>query len=187
MLSLFSTINLVYVLEINIFGRDGIIQIWIISSKDINIQCLCKIYCRELGQYLMQFDALEKKCNVTTNYSFKNCNKWTPYTKTTEDKKFTFWINAHTPIEKQSNQDWNTSIHLKSNGQHIKAPLIFWFLIMIFYLCFYPQLWVKWVCIDIGNSSGHIRQTYSWFPKYLWMFDSEWKTYEIDILDNLFN
>ena len=51
------------ILEINIFGRDGIIQIWIISSKDINTQCLCKIYCRELGQYLIQFDALEKKCN----------------------------------------------------------------------------------------------------------------------------
>ena len=32
------------------------------------------------------------------------------YTKTTEDKKFIFWINAHTPIEKQSNQDWNTPI-----------------------------------------------------------------------------
>ena len=26
------------------------------------------------------------------------------YTKTTEDLKFIFWINAHTPIEKQSNQ-----------------------------------------------------------------------------------
>ena len=61
MLSLFSTINLLYVMEINIFGRDGIIQIWIISSKDINIQYLWKIYCRELGQYLMWFDALEKK------------------------------------------------------------------------------------------------------------------------------
>ena len=85
-------------------------------------------------------------------------------------KKFIFWINAHTPIEKQSNQDWNTSIHLKSNGPHIKVPLIFWFLIMIFYLCFYHQLWVKWVCIDIGNSSGHIGQTHSRFPKYLWMF-----------------
>ena len=74
MLSLFSTINLVYVLEINIFGRDGIIQIsiiqiWIFSSKDIIIQYLCKIDCRELGPYLMQFDVLEKKCNETTNYS----------------------------------------------------------------------------------------------------------------------
>ena len=39
MLSLFSTINLVYVPEINIFGRDEIIQIWIISFKDIIIQC----------------------------------------------------------------------------------------------------------------------------------------------------
>ena len=27
------------------------------------------------------------------------------YTKTTEDKKFTLGINAHTPIGKQSNQD----------------------------------------------------------------------------------
>ena len=69
MLSIFSTINLVYVLEINIFGRDGIIRIWIISSKDVNIKYLCKIYCRELGKYLLQFDALEKKCNETTNYS----------------------------------------------------------------------------------------------------------------------
>ena len=33
MLSIFSTINLVYVLEINIFGRDGIIKISIISCK----------------------------------------------------------------------------------------------------------------------------------------------------------
>ena len=28
-------------------------------------------------------------------------------------KKFIFWISAYTPIEKQSNQDWNTTIHLK--------------------------------------------------------------------------
>ena len=148
-------------MEINVFERDGIIQIWIISSKEINTQCLWKIYCRELGQYLMQFDALEKK--------------------------FMFWINAHTPFEKQSNQDWNTPIHLESNGPHIKVPLIIWFLIMIFYFCFYSKLWVKWLCIDIGNSSGHIGQTYSRFPKYLWMFDTEWNPHQIDILDNLFN
>ena len=91
------------------------------------------------------------------------------YTKTTKDKKFIFWTNAHTPIEKQPNQDWNTPIHLESNGPHIKVPLIFWFLIMIFYLCFYHQLWVQWVCIDIGNSSKHIGRTHSQFPKYLWM------------------
>ena len=106
------------------------------------------------------------------------------YTKTTEDEKFIFWINAQTPIEKQSNQDWNTSIHLESNGPHIKVPLIFWFLIMIFYFCFYHQLWVKWLCIDIGNSSGHIGQTHSRFRKYLWMFDTEWNAHQIDILDN---
>ena len=58
------------------------------------------------------------------------------YINTTEDEKFIFWINAHTPIEKESNQDWNTTIHLKNNGPHITVPLIFWFLIMTFYLCF---------------------------------------------------
>ena len=109
------------------------------------------------------------------------------YTNTTEDKKFLFWINAHTPIKKQSNQDWNTPIHLESNGPHIKVPLIFWFLIMIFYLCFYHQLWVKWVYIDIGNSSGHIGQTHSRFPKYLWMFDTECNVHQIDIFDNWFD
>ena len=34
---------------------------------------------------------------------------------------------------------------------------------MIFYLCFYHQLWV---CIHIGNSSGHIGQTHLRFPKF---------------------
>ena len=102
-------------------------------------------------------------------------------------KKIIFWINAHTQIEKQSNQDWNTLIHLKSKGPHITVPLIFWFLIMIFYLCFYHQLWVKWVCMDIENSSGYTGQTHSRFPKYLCMFDTEWNAHQIDILDNLFN
>ena len=32
--------------------------------------------------------------------AFKDCNKWTPVYK-----KFIFSINAHTPVEKQSNQD----------------------------------------------------------------------------------
>ena len=155
------TMNLVYVwrlifliyMEINIFGRDRIIQIWIISSKDINTQCLCKIYCRELGQCLMQFDAFEKKCNETTNCSIAT----------------------------------NSPIHLESNGLHIKVPLIFWFLIMIFYFCFYHQLWVKWLYIDIWNSSGHSGQTHSWFPKYVWTFNTEWNAHQFDILDNLFN
>ena len=57
------------ILKINIFGRGGTFQIWIIPSKNIDTQCLFKIHCRELGQYLMQFDALENKCNETTNYS----------------------------------------------------------------------------------------------------------------------
>ena len=79
-------------------------------------------------------------------------------------EKFTFRINAHTLIEKQSNQDWNTPIHLKDNGPHIKVPLIFRFLTLIFYLYFYCQLWVKWVCIHTGNNPGHIGQTHSRFP-----------------------
>ena len=33
---------------------EEIIQISIISSKDINLQFIDKIYCRELGQHLMQ-------------------------------------------------------------------------------------------------------------------------------------
>ena len=59
-------------------------------------------------------------------------------------RKFIFWINAHTPIEKQTKQDWNTPIHLKNNGPRIKVSLILWFLIKTFNLCFYRQLWVKW-------------------------------------------
>ena len=58
---------------------------------------------------------------------------------------------------------------------------------MIFFLCFYHKLCVKWVCIDIGSSSGHIGQTHSRFPKYLGMFHTEWNAHEIDILENLFN
>ena len=148
---------------------------------------MCKICCRELGQYLMQFDALGRKCNETTNYKLQIVTNGHQYTKTTKDKKFIFWTNAHTPIEKQPNQDWNTPIHLESNGPHIKVPLIFWFLIMIFYFCFYHQLWVKWLCIDIGKSSGHIGQTHLRFPKYLWMFDTEWNAHQTDILDNVSN
>ena len=80
------------------------------------------------------------------------------------------------------------TIHLEANGPHIKFPLIFWFLIMIFYLYFYHQLWVKWVCIQhIGNSSGHIGQTHSRFPKYLWMFETECNAHQSDTFDNLFD
>ena len=58
-------------------------------------------------------------------------------------------------------------IHLKNKGPYINVPLIFWFLIIIFTLCFSHQLWVKWVYIHVGNSSGHIGQTHSRFPKCL--------------------
>ena len=60
---------------------------------------------------------------------FKNCNKRTPvYPKVTEDELFIFWINVHTPIEKKSNQDWNTTTHLKNNGPHITFLWSFGFL-----------------------------------------------------------
>ena len=64
-------------------------------------------------------------------------------------------------------------IHLKNNGPHIKVPLIFWFLTMTFSLCFYHQLWVKLVCIHIGNNSGYIEQTHLRFPKCLWIYETE--------------
>ena len=64
--------------------------------------------------------------------------------KLLKTKRFLFWINAHTPVKKQSSQDGNTPIHLKNNAPHIKVTLIFWFLIMTFNLCFHHQLWVKW-------------------------------------------
>ena len=66
-------------------------------------------------------------------------------------------------------------------------PLIFWFLIMTFNLRFYHQLWVKLICMHIGNNSGHIEQTYLRFPKCLWIFDIEWNAHQIGILDNLFD
>ena len=90
---------------INIFERDGIIQICINSSSDINIQCLCKIFYRELGQYLLQFDALEKRVRENKLQHLKIVTNGHQYTKNIEYKKFVFGINAHTPIEKQSNQD----------------------------------------------------------------------------------
>ena len=83
-------------------------------------------------------------------------------------KKFIFWINSHTPMEKQSNQDWKTPIYLKIKGPHVKVPLIFWFLIITFKLFFYHELWVKWVCIRIGNRSGHITPTYSGSRSVCW-------------------
>ena len=55
---------------------------------------------------------------------------------------------------------------------------------MIFHLCLYYQLWVKWVCIHIGNSSGHIRLTHSRFSKYLWMFNTERHAHKIYILNS---
>ena len=62
---------------------------------------------------------------------------------------------------------------IQKNVPDINVPLIFWFLIMTFNLCFYQQLWVKWVFIHIGNNSSYIEQTHFQFQKCLWMFDTE--------------
>ena len=108
---------------------------------------------------------LEKSVVRLQITAFKNCSKWTPVYKDYWRWKVYILNKCSYFNWKKSNQDWNTPIHIESNGQHIKVPLIFWFFIMIFYICFYHQLWVKWLCLDIGNSSGHIVQTHSQFRK----------------------
>ena len=98
-------------------------------------------------------------------------------------KKYIPWINADTPIAKQTNQDWNTSIHLENNGPSIKIPLIYWFFIMTFSLCFYRNLWVIGNNSgNIGNNSGHIGLSHSRFPKCLWMIDAEWNAHRLTSL-----
>ena len=118
--------------------------------------------------------------------AFKSCKKWTPAYKYYWQWKV-FWINDHPPLQKQSNKDWNTPIPLENSGPSIKDSLIFPFLAMTFNSCFHHHLWVKLVCIHIGNSSGYITQTHSRFPKWLWMFDTEWNAHRIDIFENLFD
>ena len=66
----------------------------------------------------------KKGINYKLQY-LKTVTNWHSYTKNAEDGKSIFWINTHTPIGKQSNQDWNTPIHLKNNDPHIKVPLFF--------------------------------------------------------------
>ena len=53
-LSQFSTINLAQALDINIFERDYSNLNNPIPSKDINLQYIYKVYCREQGQHLVQ-------------------------------------------------------------------------------------------------------------------------------------
>ena len=66
---------------------EEIIQYRMISSKNINIQCICNFYCREQGQYLMQFMCLKKSVTELQVRPFKNCNKGHQHAKTTEDEK----------------------------------------------------------------------------------------------------
>ena len=62
----------------------------------------------------MHFDALKKKVQWDYKLQYlKIVTNGHQYINTTEFEKFIFWISAHTPIEKGSNQDSNTPIDLK--------------------------------------------------------------------------
>ena len=67
-LSQCSTINLAQVLSINIFGRDYSNLNTPIPSKDINLQYIYKVYCRESGQHLMQ----QKRRTLLALHFFQN-------------------------------------------------------------------------------------------------------------------
>ena len=68
------------ILDINIFGKNGIIQIWIIFSKDINTQCLCKIV-KNWDNIWCSLMHLYKSIMRLQIPTFKNCNKWIPVYK----------------------------------------------------------------------------------------------------------
>ena len=69
--SLFSTINLGYVLKINI-------QIWIISSKYINLQWYAKFTTENRDDIWCNLMHLKKGLMGFQVRAFKNCNKWAP-------------------------------------------------------------------------------------------------------------
>ena len=66
-LSQFSTMNLAQALDINIFERDYLNFNNPISSKDISIWYMYKVYCREQGQHLMQ----QKRKTLVALHFFK--------------------------------------------------------------------------------------------------------------------
>ena len=60
---------------------------------------------------------LEKSVMGMQLRAFKNCSKWTPpYKEFGRWKSLYFeqWINARTPSEEQSNQDWNIPIYMST-------------------------------------------------------------------------
>ena len=65
-LSAFSTINTAKALDINIFERDYANLNYPIPSKDINLQCIYKVYCKEYGQHLIQ----QERRTLTTRTTF---------------------------------------------------------------------------------------------------------------------
>ena len=100
-LSLFSTINLVYVLEINIFGRD---------YSNLN-----NLFPRYQSPKHMQglLWIIGTQMNTSIQWIIKM-------------KKFIFWVmNEFSYSNWKAIQDWNTPIHLKNNGPHIKFSSIF--------------------------------------------------------------
>ena len=103
MLYLFSTINLLCLLDINIFGRDGIIQTW---YPKILISSACARFIEEnwsnIWCSLMHLKKSIIRLQIT---AFKIVTNGHHYTKTAEYEKFIFSINNHTSIKKHSNQD----------------------------------------------------------------------------------
>ena len=69
----FSTINLAQVLDINIFGRDYSNLNNPIPSKDINLQYIYKVYCRQQGQHVMQ---QKRRTLLALHFLKKNIRPW---------------------------------------------------------------------------------------------------------------
>ena len=111
---------------------EEIIQYRIISSKNINLQCICNFY-------WCNFMRLKKSVTELQVRPFKNCSKGHQHAKTTEDEKVYILNNDWKTLI----HDWNTPIHLKNIGPHI-VSLIFWFLVVTFNVCFDNQSWVNW-------------------------------------------
>ena len=65
------------ILEINIVGRDGIIQIWIISSKDINTSACARFIVENWDNIWCSLMHLKKNVMGLQIAAFKNCTKWT--------------------------------------------------------------------------------------------------------------
>ena len=72
--------------------------------------------------------AFPSTCKLENSKIVRNGHQ---HTRTAEDEKV-LWINVCPPIEKHSNKDLKTTIHLTNSGRSIKVPSISCFVIMNF-------------------------------------------------------